>query len=198
VIGNHDTGNLGPIIEVAPPAARQILIEARYPGKQAEGPLRGRIEPFDCPDPNPHSGVQYTVDARHRVAAEPDRAVLELDRDQAVAAEAPALTRNIRARIQDTIPAHERSVVTDPSERFVNSHIAYGFARDVKEKRFSSVLLSRRGSQISGQQPMDVATDRNAPWLRKTFPPNDHHVLVQIDVLARELQCFTNENAGSI
>jgi len=40
VIGNHDTGNLGPIIEVAPPAARQILIEARYPGKQAEGPLR--------------------------------------------------------------------------------------------------------------------------------------------------------------
>ena len=39
MIGNHDTGNLGPIIEVAPPAARQILIEARYPGKQAEGPL---------------------------------------------------------------------------------------------------------------------------------------------------------------
>ena len=45
--------------------------------------------------PFQRSGVQYTFDARHHVAAEPDRAVLELDRDQAVAAEAPPLTRNI-------------------------------------------------------------------------------------------------------
>src|SRR5713101_7230169 len=40
---------------------------------------------------------------RHRAAGEPDRTLLELDGDQAFAAEAPALTGNIRARIQDTI-----------------------------------------------------------------------------------------------
>ena len=82
------------------------------------------------------SGVQYTFDARNRVAAEPDRAVLELDRDQAVAAEAPALTRNIRARIQDTIPAHERSdapiaasahrILGDPVARRERAHLKVG------------------------------------------------------------------------
>src|ERR1700736_1820289 len=98
--------------------------------------LLGRIEPFDCRDLNPRSGVQYTVDAGHRVAAEPDCTVLELDGDQAVAAEAPALTGNIRARIQDTIPAHERSdapiaasahrILGDPVARRERAHLKVG------------------------------------------------------------------------
>jgi hypothetical protein len=97
---------------------------------------KGRIEPFECPDPNAYSGVQYTFDARHRVTAEPDRVVVKLDRDQAVAAEAPALTGNIRARIQDTIPAHERSdapiaasahrILGDPVARRERAHFKVG------------------------------------------------------------------------
>ena len=87
---------------------------------------------------NQRSGVQYTFDARHRVAAKPDRAVIELDRDQAVAAEAPALTGNIRARIQDPIPTYERGdasiaasahrILGDPVARRERAHLEVGIS----------------------------------------------------------------------
>jgi hypothetical protein len=77
--------------------------------------------------------LQYTFDTPHRVAAEPDRAILELNRDEAVAAEAPALTGNIRARIQDTIPTYERGdapiaasahrILGDPVARRERAHL---------------------------------------------------------------------------
>jgi len=84
------------------------------------------------------SGVQYTFDARHRAAAEPDRAVLKLDIDQAVAAEAPALTGNIRAHIQDAIPTYERGntpiaasshrILGDPVARCERAHLEVGIS----------------------------------------------------------------------
>src|SRR5207244_13581312 len=54
------------------------------------------------------SDAQRPLDAGHRVAAEPDRAVIEPDADLAVAAEAAPLTCNIAARIQHAVAPYQR------------------------------------------------------------------------------------------
>src|SRR5262245_19578854 len=58
--------------------------------------------------PSRSSDLQRTLHARDGVAAEPDRAAVELHGDPAVTAEAAALSGDIRLCLQHAVPAHER------------------------------------------------------------------------------------------
>src|SRR5436190_1113363 len=101
------------------------------------------------------SGLEQTLNAGHGVTAEPDRAVVELDRDPAVTAEAPTLTGDIRARLQHIIPTHERGdtpvaasahwILGDPFTRRKRAHLeASAGARGVEQRGPTRLSDGRR------------------------------------------------------
>src|SRR5262245_65952259 len=91
---------------------------------------------FAIATPPPRSDLQRAVHAGDGVASEPDGAAVELDGDPAVAAEAAALSGDIRLGFQHAVPAHERGhapvaasahrILGDPVARRERAHLEIG------------------------------------------------------------------------
>jgi len=52
--------------------------------------------------------------------------------------------------------------------------------------------------QVDPEQFMDIAPDGNASRIVNTPATEDHHILVQIDIVTQKRQRLTNENSRSV